>query len=87
MGNLRVLSWRGDTKVTYDVERAASGDADQVAAVAEAERIFQEERARGATAFRMAPDETAVRIDEFDRSAEQIIMVPRVAGGSAAPVL
>src|SRR3712207_7811128 len=81
MANLRVLSWRGDTKVSYDVERAAAGEADQVAAVAEAERIFREERARGATAFRVLTGEPAVRIDEFDPTAEQIVMVPRIAGG------
>jgi len=81
MANLRVMSWRGDTKVTYDVEKATAGDAEQVAAVQEAERIFREERARGATAFRIEADEVATRIDAFDRSAEQIVMVPRIAGG------
>ena len=81
MANLRVMSWRGDTKVTYDVERATAGDAEQLAAVQEAERVFREERARGATAFRVEADEVATRIDAFDRSAEQIVMVPRIAGG------
>jgi hypothetical protein len=52
-----------------------------MAAVEEAERIFREERARGATAFRVEPGSPARRIDEFDRSAEQIVMVPRIAGG------
>jgi hypothetical protein len=83
MANLRVLSWRGDTKVSYDVERAAAGEAEQLAAVREAERIFREERARGATAFRVISGQPAVRIDEFDPSAEQIVMVPRIAGGAA----
>ncbi len=83
MANLRVLSWRGDTKVSYDVEKATAGDLEQMAAVEEAQRIFREERARGATAFRMEKDETAVRIDEFDQTAEQIVMVPRIAGGAA----
>jgi hypothetical protein len=83
MANLRVLSWRGDTKVSYDVERAAAGEAEQLAAVREAERIFREERARGATAFRVVTGQPAVRIDEFDPAAEQIVMVPRIAGGTA----
>ncbi|HVG98130.1 MAG TPA: hypothetical protein VNK05_14580 [Chloroflexota bacterium] len=83
MANLRVLSWRGDTKVSYDVERAAAGEAEQLAAVREAERIFREERARGATAFRVMTGQPAVRIDEFDPAAEQIVMVPRIAGGTA----
>lgn len=81
MANLRVLSWRGDTKITYDLQRAAAGDLDQRAAVEEAERIFRDERARGATAFRVEGDAAAVRIDDFDRTAEQIVMVPRIAGG------
>jgi hypothetical protein len=82
MANLRVLSWRGDTKVSYDVERATAGDAEQQAAVAEAERIFRDERARGATAFRIVSGQPAVRIDEFDPTAEQIVVVPRIAGGN-----
>ena len=81
MANLRVMSWRGDTKISYDVRKAETGDADQVAAVEEAERIFREERSRGATAFRVDADEAATRIDHFDRTAEQIVMVPRIAGG------
>ena len=46
-----------------------------------AERIFNEERARGATAFRVEPGKTVERIEKFDRTAEQIVMVPRVVGG------
>ena len=81
MANLRVLSWRGDLKISYDPAKAAAGDVEQLAAVEEAERTFREERARGATAFRLDVDEVAVRIDEFDRTADQIILVPRIAGG------
>jgi hypothetical protein len=81
MAVLRVLNWRGDTKVSYDVERAAAGDVEQAAAVEEAERIFREERARGATAFKVQPGEAGLRIDEFDHTAEQIVLVPRIAGG------
>ena len=82
MANLRVLSWRGDTKVEYDVRKAEAGVLEELAAVEEAERIFREERARGATAFRVDGDAGALRIDDFDRTAEQIIMVPRIAGGA-----
>ncbi len=81
MAKLRVLSSRGDTVVEWDEKKAATGDADAVAAVREAERIFEEQRARGATAFVVEPDKPARKIDSFDREAEQIIVVPRVAGG------
>lgn len=81
MAKLRILSARGDTVVEWDEHRLDVGDPEALAAVREAERIFGEQRARGATAFRVAPDQRAERLDEFDPTAEQIIMVPRVAGG------
>jgi hypothetical protein len=58
-----------------------TGDPEALAAVREAERIFEEQRSRGATAFKVEPDKPAQRLDTFDRTAEQIIVVPRVAGG------
>ena len=81
MARMRVLSARGDTIVEWDGKKVEAGEAEALAAVREAERIFEEQRARGATAFRVAPDRPAERIDEFDRQAEQIVVVPRVAGG------
>ncbi|HEX3247216.1 MAG TPA: hypothetical protein VHX16_17565 [Chloroflexota bacterium] len=81
MAKLRILSARGDSLVVWDPKRADTGDAEAKAAVQEAERIFEEQRARGATAFRVAPDKPAERIDDFDPKANEIIMVPRVAGG------
>jgi hypothetical protein len=81
MAKLRVLSARGDTTVEWDGRQAGAGDAEALAALREAERIFAEHRARGATAFRVAPDGPAERIDAFDPAAEQIVVVPRVAGG------
>jgi hypothetical protein len=56
-------------------------DPEAVAAVREAERIFAEQRARGATAVRVAPGKPAERIEKFDPQAEQIMMIPRVVGG------
>lgn len=82
MAKMRILSIHGDTVVEWDAERATEGDVDAAKAVREAERIFKEVRSRGATAFKVdAPDKPAERIDKFDRTAEQIIVVPRVAGG------
>lgn len=81
MAKLRVLSSRGDTVVEWDEKKVSVGDPDALAAVREAERIFEEQRARGATAFVVAPDQPARRIDAFDPTAEQVVMVPRVAGG------
>jgi hypothetical protein len=81
MAKLRVLSSTGDSVVEWDAARAEQGDPEALAAVREAERIFEEQRARGATAFVVAPDQPARRVDEFDPAAEQVVMVPRVAGG------
>ena len=81
MSVLRIMSKRGDDRVTWDARRLALGDADAEAAVREAERIFTEEQAKGATAFRVDADKTSTRIEHFDRTAEQIVIVPRVVGG------
>ena len=81
MAILRVLSAAGDTRYEWDVAAVESGDAEALAAVREAERIFTERRARGATAFRVSPGQPAERLDDFDPQAEQVVIVPRVAGG------
>ncbi len=81
MGILRIMSRRGDDRVQWDTDRLQQGDVEAVAAVREAERIFSEQRARGATAFKVTRGQPAVRIDTFDPEAEQITLVPRVTGG------
>ena len=81
MGTLRVISRRGDDHLCWNTEDALAGDAEAIAAIREAERIFARERARGATAFRIEPGQAGERIEQFDAQASQIIMVPRVVGG------
>jgi hypothetical protein len=81
MARLQVLSRRGDDTYHWDPQRVASGDPDAAAAVREAARIFQAERARGAVAFRVRSGRPGERIDRFDPQAEQIILVPQLAGG------
>jgi hypothetical protein len=81
MSMLRVMSRRGDDRITWDVRQVEAGDVEAVAAVREAERIFAEQRAKGATAFRVDAGQAPVRMDAFDRTAEQIVLVPRVVGG------
>jgi len=81
VGMLRMMSRRGDDRVTWDEQKVLVGDPEATAAIHEAERIFAQERAKGATAFRMDPGKPVQRIDEFDRTAEQIVLVPRVVGG------
>ncbi|HLZ80419.1 MAG TPA: hypothetical protein VKP04_02215 [Ktedonobacteraceae bacterium] len=78
---LRVMSRRGDDRVTWDEQKVHTGDTEAIAAVREAERIFAQERAKGATAFRVEPGKPIQRIEQFDATAEQIVLVPRVVGG------
>ncbi len=81
MSMLRIMSRRGDERVTWDQRKAETGNQEAAAAVREAERIFQAERARGATAFRVESGKPVERLEQFDQTAEQIVMVPRVVGG------
>jgi hypothetical protein len=81
MGILRVLSRRGDDRVMWEARPGETADPEALAAVAEAERIFHEQKMRGATAFRVEKGQPPVRLDVFDPAAEEIIMVPRVVGG------
>lgn len=81
MGVLRVLSRRGDDQVTWQAQSILTADPPAQAAVEEAERIFRQQQKRGATAFRVEGGKPPVRIESFDPTAEEIIMVPRVVGG------
>jgi hypothetical protein len=81
MAIMRVLSAAGDTRYEWDIEGVERGDAEAVAAVREAERIFARQRARGATAFWVRPGHPAERLDRFDPRAEHVVVVPRIAGG------
>jgi hypothetical protein len=67
--------------MTWDTQRIALGDETEKAAVQEAERIFAEQQARGATAVLLADGQPPVRTKEFDPQAEQILIIPRVVGG------
>lgn len=81
MSRLRILTPEGDQTVVWNRERVKLGDPETLDAVREAERIFEEHRRKGATAFLTKTDAPAVKLDRFDPEAEQIIMVPRVQGG------
>jgi hypothetical protein len=78
---LRVMSRRGDDRITWDEQKVQTGDSEAIAAVREAERIFAQERTKGSTAFRVEPGKPIQRIEQFDATAEQIVLVPRVVGG------
>jgi hypothetical protein len=81
MSTLYVLSSRGDKRVNWAPGDVEAGDPEALAAIAEAEAIFAREQSRGSSAFKLAPGEPAERIDTFDRTADEIIIIPRMAGG------
>jgi hypothetical protein len=81
MGMIRVISRRGDDHQFWNEQDALAGDAEAIAALKEAERIFAQERARGARAFRVEPGKSVEQLEQFDQQASQIVMVPRVVGG------
>jgi hypothetical protein len=81
MGMLRIMSRKGDERVAWDLNKVETNDPEATAAIREAERIFNQEKARGATAFKVESGKPVERIETFDRTAEQIVMVPRVVGG------
>ena len=81
MGVLRILSHRGDDRYTWEQNAVEVGDPEAVAAVKEAERIFAEQRTKGATAVKVMPGKPAERLDKFDPEAQEIVMIPRVVGG------
>ncbi len=63
MGMLRVMSRRGDDRVIWDPGKVEANDPEAVAAIREAERIFNEEHSRGATAFKVEPGKPVERIE------------------------
>jgi hypothetical protein len=81
MGVLRVLTGQGDRRVIWDEAAVRTGDPEALAALSEAERIFRDHRAAGATAVRAQPGQPAERIEQFDPTAEQLLLIPRVVGG------
>jgi hypothetical protein len=81
MPTLRVLDRSGDRRVSWSTERLEQGDLEAQLAVREAERIFAQERARGASAFRLEADGRAIRVEALDPLAEETILVPQIAGG------
>ena len=80
-GVLRVLNSTGDQQVSWDLEAALEGDVEAAKAVEEARRIFDEQRRKGHTAFQVGANQQFTRLDSFDPSVSETLLVPRVVGG------
>lgn len=88
MAKIYVLCSRGHEEVEFPSATAVMEhpttkreELDAREAIAEAEALFARERSRGSSAFKLVPGEPAERIDRFDRTAEEIMIIPRMAGG------
>jgi hypothetical protein len=72
-GTLCVLSGRGDTKLTWDKSDPQS--------VSDATRAFVDLMTKGYAAFATKDGKKDEQIHTFDAEAEEIILVPPIAGG------
>lgn len=75
MGELAVMSHKGDTKLIWDVNNEPE--------VASARRTFDELRGKGYVAFRVTgkDGEKGEQITAFDPNAARIILAPQMRGG------
>jgi hypothetical protein len=81
ISTLRVLNGGGDSSIQWDRDRVAVGDPEAVAAVAEAERVFARARATGSLAFRVKRGSPAQRVETFDPTAHEVLVIPAMVGG------
>jgi hypothetical protein len=82
MSALRILNASGDTCINWDETAYAAGDPEAVAAVQEAERLFETARAAGGEAFRVqagAPAQRATRLEPA--RTEDVLVIPPMVGG------
>jgi hypothetical protein len=74
MGELSVLSAKGDTKLIWDAENQEEVD--------NARETFERLKKKGFAAFSVGKKgEQDTKISKFDPNLEKIIMVPPIAGG------
>lgn len=82
MHKLQVLGRDGHRELVWDPEQVAAEEPEALAVIAEAERIVEAALARGQAVLVMdAPEQPARRIERFDQTAAQTVIVPRLAGG------
>jgi hypothetical protein len=74
MGELRILDSTGDSKIEWDQE--SDGEVEL------ARRTFENATKKGFRAFRLTKlGNKGAAIQEFDASAEKILLTPPIAGG------
>jgi hypothetical protein len=82
MNRLQVMGREGHRELVWDPDKVEAEDPEALDVIAEAEQIVEEALARGQAVFKVeAPDQPAERIERFDRTAPQTVIIPRLAGG------
>ncbi len=83
MARLFYLNRQGHTEVAWDVAGVQSGEAEALAAVAEAERLLIAAVANGYTAFAVRDGAVTRRVDRLGllQIDEDVMLIPPVAGG------
>jgi hypothetical protein len=82
MNKLQVLGREGHRELVWDPEQVEAEEPEALAVIAEAEQIVEAALARGQAVLVVeAPDQPAKRIERFDQTAPQTVIVPRLVGG------
>jgi hypothetical protein len=82
MNKLQILGRDGHRELVWEMEKVEAEEPEALAVIAEAEQIVAAALARGQAVLVVeAPDQPAKRIERFDQSAPQTVIVPRLAGG------
>lgn len=82
MNKLQVLGRDGHCELVWEMEKVEAEELEALAVIAEAEQIVAAALARGQAVLVVAsPDLPAKRVERFDQSAPQTVIVPRLAGG------
>jgi hypothetical protein len=82
MNKLQVLGRSGHRELVWDPEKVEEDEQEALEVIQEAERIANQAFARGQAVFRIdSPDEPAVRITQFDRTAPTTVIIPHLVGG------
>ena len=82
MNRLQIMGREGHRELVWDLEQVEEANPEALAVIAEAEQIVVAALARGQAVLVVdAPDQPAQRIERFDRTAPQTIILSRLVGG------
>jgi hypothetical protein len=82
MNRLQIMGREGHRELVWDPAQVEAAEPEALAVIAEAEQIVEAALARGQAVFVVdAPEQLAKRVDRFERTAPQTVILPRLVGG------